>query len=155
MKSWQAGHPVAARVAERWPEAVVDGRLDRGLLGRIVFGDPTQLAELEALTHPAIRLLIERWASRSGRTARGRGDPAAQGSRRPGLASDRGGRAHRIEENAGSGNAVCRTVISMRAWTPSRPARCGLSRADIVSRQQWRQAIPRRTDRPRAQDADR
>ena len=57
------GHPVAAQVAERWPEAVVDGRVDRALLGRIVFDDRTQLAELEALTHPAIRLLIEGWAA--------------------------------------------------------------------------------------------
>ena len=57
------GHPVSAQVAERWPEAVVDGRVDRGLLGRIVFDDPTRLAELEALTHPAIGRLIERWAT--------------------------------------------------------------------------------------------
>lgn len=56
-------HPVAARVAARWPEAVIDGRLDRGLLGRIVFDDAAQLAELESLTHPAIRLLIKRWAA--------------------------------------------------------------------------------------------
>ena len=57
------GHPVAAQVAARWTEAVVDGTVDRGLLGRIVFDDPSQLAELEALTHSAIRLLIERWAT--------------------------------------------------------------------------------------------
>ncbi|MDE0169542.1 MAG: dephospho-CoA kinase [bacterium] len=61
-----AGHPVAAQVAERWPEAVVDGKVDRGLLGRIVFDDPSALAELEALTHPAIRRLIERWATGAG-----------------------------------------------------------------------------------------
>ena len=58
-----SGHPVAAQVAARWPEAVVDGAVDRGLLGRIVFDDPKQLAELEALTHPAIRRLIERWVA--------------------------------------------------------------------------------------------
>ena len=58
-----AGHPVAVQVAARWPEAVVDGRVDRGLLGRIVFDDRTQLAELEALTHPAIRRLILHWAT--------------------------------------------------------------------------------------------
>lgn len=42
-------------VAARWPQAVVSGRIDRRALGRIVFADPAQLAELEAITHPAIR----------------------------------------------------------------------------------------------------
>lgn len=60
------GHPVAAQVAARWPEAVVDGSLDRRLLGRIVFDDPAQLAELETLTHPEIRLLIQSWAASVG-----------------------------------------------------------------------------------------
>lgn len=59
-------HPVAARVAMRWPEAVVEGRIDRGRLGRIVFGDESELHELEALTHPAIREAIERWGSEVG-----------------------------------------------------------------------------------------
>lgn len=57
-----AGHPVSEQVAARWPEAVVDGRIDRRRLGRIVFGDPRQLAELESLTHPAIAAAIERWS---------------------------------------------------------------------------------------------
>ena len=60
------GHPVAARVARRWPEALVEENIDRGRLGRIVFGDPSQLAELEALTHPAIRRIIERWGTEVG-----------------------------------------------------------------------------------------
>ncbi len=59
----RAGHPVATQVAERWPEAVIDGTVDRRLLGRIVFEDPAQLADLEELTHPAIRRSIERWAA--------------------------------------------------------------------------------------------
>jgi len=41
-------------VAGRWPEVVVDGRIDRRALGAIVFGDPTALRELEETTHPAI-----------------------------------------------------------------------------------------------------
>lgn len=45
-------------VAERWPDVVVDGQIDRRALGRIVFADPTELAELEAFTHPAIRDLL-------------------------------------------------------------------------------------------------
>jgi len=46
---------VFREVAQRWPQVVVDGRIDRRALGRIVFEDPQQLAELEAITHPAIR----------------------------------------------------------------------------------------------------
>jgi dephospho-CoA kinase len=46
---------VFREVADRWPQVVVEGRIDRRALGRIVFSDPDQLAELEALTHPAIR----------------------------------------------------------------------------------------------------
>lgn len=41
-------------VAIRWPAVVVDGAIDRGALGNIVFADPLQLAELEAITHPLI-----------------------------------------------------------------------------------------------------
>ena len=41
-------------VAARWPDTVVDGRIDRAALGGVVFADPEQLAELEELTHPAI-----------------------------------------------------------------------------------------------------
>ena len=60
------GHPVATRVAVRWPEAVVEGRIDRDRLGRIVFDDSSQLEELETLAHPAIRHTIERWGSEMG-----------------------------------------------------------------------------------------
>jgi dephospho-CoA kinase len=46
-------------VASRWPD-VVDpwGGIDRRALGRIVFADPGRLAELESVTHPAIRSRI-------------------------------------------------------------------------------------------------
>lgn len=37
-----------------------DGEIARGKLGRIVFADPAQLRRLEAITHPAIRLEIDR-----------------------------------------------------------------------------------------------
>ncbi len=46
------------QVAARWPEAVRDGRIDRAALGGVVFADPAQLAELEAITHPAIAARI-------------------------------------------------------------------------------------------------
>ena len=41
-------------VGSRWPEVVIDGRIDRRALGAIVFGDQTALRELEEKTHPAI-----------------------------------------------------------------------------------------------------
>lgn len=46
--------PAFEAVADRWPEVVVDGEIDRRALGRIVFSDPSQLEELESKTHPAI-----------------------------------------------------------------------------------------------------
>ena len=45
---------VLAAVADRWPEVVVDGAVDRGRLASVVFADPASLAELEAMTHPRI-----------------------------------------------------------------------------------------------------
>lgn len=62
----EGDHPVARRVAERWPEAVNRGMIDRRALGRIVFHDRGQLAELEAITHPAIRDGIAAWAREAG-----------------------------------------------------------------------------------------
>ena len=51
-------------VSQRWPQVVVDGKVDRSRLGSIVFDDPEALAELEAMSHPAIlsriRSLVER-----------------------------------------------------------------------------------------------
>lgn len=41
-------------VSSRWPEVVTDGTIDRTRLGGIVFGDATQLSELESVTHPHI-----------------------------------------------------------------------------------------------------
>jgi dephospho-CoA kinase len=41
-------------VAARWPSVVVDGRVDRSRLAGIVFRDPDELQELEAMTHGAI-----------------------------------------------------------------------------------------------------
>lgn len=54
---------VAPAVAARWPDVVVNGVVDRGLLGSIVFADPVQLHELEGLTQPEIAARIEREAS--------------------------------------------------------------------------------------------
>ena len=46
-------------VMARWPETVVDGSVDRPRLAGIVFSDPSALAELEAISHPAIWSRVE------------------------------------------------------------------------------------------------
>jgi dephospho-CoA kinase len=50
------GTPGLARIAETFGPGVLrpDGTLDRERLGAIVFGDPAQLAKLNAITHPLI-----------------------------------------------------------------------------------------------------
>jgi dephospho-CoA kinase len=58
----EQGGPAYAPVAERWPVVVVDGAIDRQRLAVIVFSDPEQLGELEAITHPAIGAEIARRA---------------------------------------------------------------------------------------------
>src|SRR6476659_1603940 len=52
----EPGTPALAAVADRFGAAVLDrdGGLDRPALGRVVFGDPAALRDLESLTHPAI-----------------------------------------------------------------------------------------------------
>ena len=67
------GEPALARIAERFGTDLLtaDGELDRPALGRVVFGDPAALADLEAITHPAI------WE----RTARLREEARAAGTR--------------------------------------------------------------------------
>ena len=44
----ETGGPAFTEVVERWPEVVVEGRIDRAALGRAVFASPDALAELEA-----------------------------------------------------------------------------------------------------------
>jgi len=52
----EPGTPALAAVVDRFGTDVLtaDGSLDRPALGRIVFGDPAALRDLESLTHPAI-----------------------------------------------------------------------------------------------------
>lgn len=52
----EPGEPALAAIVERFGAGVLaaDGSLDRGALGRIVFADPAALADLEAITHPAV-----------------------------------------------------------------------------------------------------
>ncbi len=52
----EPGMPALAAVRARFGDDVFgpDGALDRPALGRVVFADPSALADLEAITHPAI-----------------------------------------------------------------------------------------------------
>ena len=61
------GHAVIAQggdaydaVSARFPEAVIDGVIDRPTLAAKVFDDPAELRALEEITHPAIRAAIDR-----------------------------------------------------------------------------------------------
>ncbi|MDQ1738838.1 MAG: dephospho-CoA kinase [Pseudonocardiales bacterium] len=57
----EVGSPGLARVVERFGADVLgpDGRLDRPGLGRLVFGDPGALADLNAIVHPLVRARSE------------------------------------------------------------------------------------------------
>jgi dephospho-CoA kinase len=61
----EPGTPALEAIRQRFGSDVLDadGRLDRPALGRLVFGDPASLRDLEAITHPAI------WARTAARVA--------------------------------------------------------------------------------------
>ncbi|GIU93090.1 MAG: dephospho-CoA kinase [Acidimicrobiia bacterium] len=52
---------VMAEVERIWPRAIVGGRVDRGKLAAVVFGDPAELRRLEGLIHPLVREKVRRW----------------------------------------------------------------------------------------------
>ena len=59
----KAGTPGLAAVVSRFGKDVLDvnGRLDRRRLGAIVFTDPRARLDLEAIVHPYVREMTERW----------------------------------------------------------------------------------------------
>ena len=56
----RSGTPVFGAIIEEFGKFIVDeeGEIDRAKLGKIVFSNPEALAQLEAITHPAVRQLI-------------------------------------------------------------------------------------------------
>jgi dephospho-CoA kinase len=62
------GTPGLAAIVARFGEGVLqaDGALDRRRLRGIVFADPGARADLEAITHPAIRAEMERRSAQAG-----------------------------------------------------------------------------------------
>jgi len=55
------GGPAVPAIAARFPAAVVEGRVDRQVLGRLVFGRPDELRALERILHPLVRQATRRF----------------------------------------------------------------------------------------------
>lgn len=49
------GGKAAAAIRRAFPDAVIDGMVNRAVLGRRVFADPPALRRLEAILHPLVR----------------------------------------------------------------------------------------------------
>jgi dephospho-CoA kinase len=62
------GTALLAQIADRFGTHVrlPDGNLDRAAMRKIVFADPAARAELEQMTHPAIRALLEQRSAEAG-----------------------------------------------------------------------------------------
>ena len=56
----RAGGEMVAKLAQRFPEAMEAGVLNRKKLGTIVFSDPDALADLNAITHSAVKAEVLR-----------------------------------------------------------------------------------------------
>lgn len=58
----EPGQPALEEIAARFSREVItaDGRLDRARLGSIVFADPEARRDLERITHPRVRDLMQR-----------------------------------------------------------------------------------------------
>ncbi len=48
-------------VKEHFPSAIVDDKVDRNILGKIVFGDPYRLSILESIIHPLVDIERKRF----------------------------------------------------------------------------------------------
>ena len=55
---------VKADIAERFPQAIQDGEVDRATLGAMVFEDPAARKDLEANIHPRVRAAAKRFLRR-------------------------------------------------------------------------------------------
>ena len=66
----EPGGPAYQPVVDRFGPGVVldDGTLDRAALAKIVFSDPDALADLNAITHPAVGVVIAERLAEGGET---------------------------------------------------------------------------------------
>lgn len=51
----QSGGPLVEQIGARWPDAIVNGAVDRDRLGAQVLADRDELAALEVMVHPAVQ----------------------------------------------------------------------------------------------------
>jgi dephospho-CoA kinase len=68
---YAAGGAAVAPVAEAFPEALVDGAIDRARLSALLLADPARLPQLEAIVHPLVRAAESRFLD----AARQAGEP--------------------------------------------------------------------------------
>ncbi|MBC6406254.1 MAG: dephospho-CoA kinase [Rhodospirillales bacterium] len=64
------GGAAVPAVAAAFPQAVVDGAVDRAHLGAWVLGQPALLRKLEGIVHPLVRQATRRWLAVQGRQRR-------------------------------------------------------------------------------------
>jgi dephospho-CoA kinase len=66
-QAMQPGAPAYQPIVQTFGQFILDGeqRINRGLLGQIVFSNPVALQKLEAITHPIIRQAITALVSRA------------------------------------------------------------------------------------------
>ena len=69
----EVGTTAYRAIAERWGTSILasDGSIDRAALRRIVFSDPAQLEQLNAIVHPEVERCAPRSSSRRGSAATG------------------------------------------------------------------------------------
>ena len=60
----------ARRIESAFPGVVIDGRVDRERLSRVVLNDPQALGRLEALVHPAVAAMRSDFLARAGKEGR-------------------------------------------------------------------------------------
>ena len=60
----------AARIESAFPGVVVDGRVDRDRLSRVVLDEPAALKRLEGLVHPAVAAMRGAFVARAAREGR-------------------------------------------------------------------------------------
>lgn len=68
----QPGQPAYDTIVQEFGQSIVSvpgASLDRPALGRIVFADPLALRRLEAIVHPATRMVIEAWLAEQNTSA--------------------------------------------------------------------------------------
>lgn len=132
------GEPLHAALVDRWGATIVavDGSIDRGALGSIVFSDAGELQALDALTHPAIRRAIdERYNASSADVVAVDAVKLIESGHADRcdavwvVVADPETQVRRLIERRGLGDADARRRVMAQPMTPEK-----LTRADVVLR---------------------